>query len=116
MAMNDSLTVAEALAQAQLIDASLAAWEETAPRFVASLGGRDALARHSEMTCVGPVPRLDIDAWQGACTEWWERRLSETSPYAAPRVVNVAAPAADAPSEPAAAPAPRKSGWRIWSR
>jgi hypothetical protein len=112
------LTVAEALAQAQMIEASMAAWEETAPGVVASLGGRDALARHCEMTCIGPVPRLDVGTWQSASIEWWDRRQAEAgSPYAAPPREVAPCPTADVPvaAEPAAAP-PKRSRWRIFSR
>jgi hypothetical protein len=116
----DALTVGQALVQAQLIDASLAAWEQTAPHLVASLGGRDALARRSEMTCVGPVPRLDVETWQSASTEYAERRSHEQgSPYAAPAGMYEPGPPADpapqAPPAEASHRAPRAPQWRSWT-
>jgi hypothetical protein len=111
----EKLTVAEALAQAEMIDATLAAWGETAPEFVASLGGRDALARECEMTCIGPVPRLDAETWQGACVEWWNGRLAASGDrYAAPGGLHQAGPAADAPL--AESGRSQRTGWRIWRR
>jgi hypothetical protein len=113
------LSVADALAQAHLIDATLGAWEQTAPQVVASLGGRDALARRCEMTCIGPVPRLDVETWKRATLEWWERRQAEEgSPYAAPKGAHRhrPAPADDVPIVEPATTAPRRSLWRIFSR
>jgi len=114
---SERLTVAEALAQAQLIEESLAAWHETAPEFVASVGGRDGLARLSEMTCIGPVPRLDDLSWQRAAMEYTDRfergrrvRAAST-PIPALAVVE--------PEEPLVAPAPvlpKRSFWGFWSR
>jgi hypothetical protein len=118
MAKADALTVAEVLAKADLIDRALAAWEETAPHTVASLGGRDALARRSEMTCIGPVPRLDAATWERASREHEERRLyAAGNSYAAPPGMYEPGPAADAHADtplPPPAPAPRRSRWRIW--
>ena len=62
--MSEKLTVAEALARAEMIDRSLDAWQGTAPQGIAEMGGRDALADRCEMACFGPVPRLDHDEWQ----------------------------------------------------
>lgn len=67
---NDMLTVAEALQRAEMIDRNLDAFDETAPKAVAAMGGRDALSRSCEMTCVGPVPRIDADAWQAMSDEY----------------------------------------------
>lgn len=67
---NEPLTVAEALHRAELIDRNLASFEETAPQTVAAMGGRDALARRCEMTCIGPIPRIDADAWQAMSNEY----------------------------------------------
>ncbi|HTN84983.1 MAG TPA: hypothetical protein VL242_14895, partial [Sorangium sp.] len=64
------LSVAEALMRAEQIDAMLDAVQGTAPEAVEAIGGRDALARRSEMTCVGPVPRLDADEWQALSEEY----------------------------------------------
>lgn len=110
----DKLTVAEALAQANLIDLTLAAWEETAPHTVAQLGGRDALARLSHMTCIGPMPQLDEATWEQASREYEERRLHVAgNPYAAPPGMYVPQPVDDAPVSEAVAP-PRRKRWRIW--
>ncbi len=38
------------------------------------MGGRDALARRSEMTCIGPVPRLDAETWERMSQEYEGRR------------------------------------------
>ena len=48
--MSDKLTVAEALAKAEQIGVMLGAIHDTAPDAVEAMGGRDALARRSEMT------------------------------------------------------------------
>ncbi|MDO9007473.1 MAG: hypothetical protein Q7U80_04560 [Thiobacillus sp.] len=71
---NEKLTVAEALAKVNLIEATLDAFEQTAPETVAAMGGRDALAKCSEMTCIGPMPRLDAEAWEVMSREYEERR------------------------------------------
>lgn len=68
------LSVADALAQAELIESTLSAFEKTAPHAVKALGGRDALARMSDMTCIGPMPRLDQETWAGIFKEFQERR------------------------------------------
>ncbi|HWP19529.1 MAG TPA: hypothetical protein VNO84_10400 [Burkholderiaceae bacterium] len=72
--MSDKLSVAEALAKAEQIEVMLGAIEGTAPEAVAAMGGRDALARRSEMTCIGPVPRLDADEWERMSQEYEGRR------------------------------------------
>lgn len=72
--MSEKLTVAEALYSAQQIDAMLDAIHNTAPNAVQTMGGRDALARRSEMTCIGPVPRLDADEWERMSLEYQDRR------------------------------------------
>ena len=61
---SETLTVEEALLRAEQIDRNLDAFDETAPKAVAAMGGRDALARSCEMTCIGPIPRIDAEAWQ----------------------------------------------------
>jgi hypothetical protein len=71
---SESLSVAEALHQVAQIEGMLDAIEGTAPETVASLGGRDALARKSEMTCIGPVPRLDVETWERMSQEYEGRR------------------------------------------
>ncbi len=71
---SEKLTVAEALARAEMIDRSLDAWQGTAPQGIAEMGGRDALADRCEMTCVGPIPRIDADAWQAMSDEYEGRR------------------------------------------
>ena len=71
---SETLTVEEALLRAEQIDRNLDAFDETAPKAVAAMGGRDALARRSEMTCLGPVPRLDADEWERMSQEYEGRR------------------------------------------
>ena len=68
--MSEKLTVAEALERAEQIDRNLDAFDETAPQTVAAMGGRDALARSCEMTCIGPIPRIDADTWQAMSNEY----------------------------------------------
>ena len=72
--MSDRLSVAEALAKAEQIELMLGAIQGTAPEAVEAMGGRDALARRSEMTCIGPVPRLDADEWERMSLEYEARR------------------------------------------
>lgn len=72
--MSEKLTVAEALERAEQIDRNLDAFEQTSPKAVAAMGGRDALARSCEMTCIGPIPRIDADAWQAMSDEYEGRR------------------------------------------
>jgi hypothetical protein len=74
MAEAKKLSVAEALEHAELIEGTLDRFEETAPEAVRALGGRDVLAACSEMTCIGPMPRLDQDAWEKLSREYQERR------------------------------------------
>lgn len=68
--MSENLTVAEALHQAAQIEGMLDAIEGTSPDAVQAMGGRDALARRSEMTCIGPVPRLDAETWERMSQEY----------------------------------------------
>lgn len=68
--MSEKLTVAEALMRAEQIDVMLGAIEGTAPEAVAAMGGRDAVARRSEMTCLGPVPRLEQEEWERMSLEY----------------------------------------------
>ncbi len=72
--MSENLTVAEALHKATQIAAMLSAIQGTAPDAVQAMGGRDALARRSEMTCIGPVPRLDAETWERMSQEYEGRR------------------------------------------
>lgn len=72
--MSDRLSVAEALAKAEQIELMLGAIGGTAPEAVAAMGGRDVLARRSDMTCLGPVPRLDADEWERMSLEYEARR------------------------------------------
>ena len=64
-----ALSIAETLAELAKIDRSLVAFERTAPHAVAALGGRDALQAVSQMTCIGPIPRMDADQWQSLAAE-----------------------------------------------
>lgn len=68
--MSEKLTVTEALERAEQIDRNLNAFDKTAPQTVAAMGGRDALAQSCEMTCIGPIPRIDADAWQAMSNEY----------------------------------------------
>lgn len=72
--MSENLSVAEVVQRAAQIDAMLDAISGTAPDAVQAMGGRDALARRSEMTCLGPVPRLDADEWERMSQEYEGRR------------------------------------------
>lgn len=72
--MSENLTVAEVVERAAQIDAMLDAIKGTAPDAIQAMGGRDALARRSEMTCIGPVPRLDVDEWEQISQEYEGRR------------------------------------------
>lgn len=67
---SEMLTVEETLLRAEQIDRNLDAFDETAPQTVAAMGGRDALARSCEMTCIGPIPRIDADTWQAMSNEY----------------------------------------------
>lgn len=67
---SEKLTVAEALLRAEMIDRNMDAFEQTSPETVAAMGGRDALARSCEMTCIGPIPRIDAEAWQAMSDEY----------------------------------------------
>jgi hypothetical protein len=77
--MSENLTVAEALHQAAQIEGMLDAIEGTAPKTVAAMGGRDALARTSEMTCIGPVPRLDAATWERMSREYEGTRANAST-------------------------------------
>lgn len=68
--MSNNLSVADALRQVVQIEGMLDAIQETAPDTVAQMGGRDALIRKSEMTCIGPVPRLDTSEWERMSQEY----------------------------------------------
>lgn len=78
MAKSEGLSALEALEKVAAIEHTLDAWVETAPIAVQSFGGRDALARTSEMTCLGPVPRLDDADWEHASREYHYRRTYGT--------------------------------------
>ena len=53
-----------------MIDRNLDAFDKTAPKAVEAMGGRDALAQTCQMTCVGPIPRIDADTWQAMSNEY----------------------------------------------
>ena len=74
--MSERLTVAEALARAEMIDRSLDAGQGTAPQGIEEMGGRDAFADRCEMACFGPVPRLDCEEWQRLSLEYEDRRAN----------------------------------------
>lgn len=67
---SEKLTVAEALLRAEMIDRNMDAFEQTSPETVAAMGGRDALSGRCEMTCVGPIPRIEAEAWQAMSDEY----------------------------------------------
>lgn len=71
---SEGMSAAEALERVAVIESSLDACEQTAPGAVRTLGGRDALAQASEMTCIGPVPRLDEATWEHASREYQDGR------------------------------------------
>lgn len=62
--MSAGLTAADALAMLRKIDGSLDAFCDTAPLTVEAMGGRAWLREVSEVTCVGPVPRIDAALWE----------------------------------------------------
>lgn len=72
--MTEGLTAADVVQRAVQIDAMLDAIQDTAPDAVQSMGGRDALAQRSEITCIGPVPRLDAAEWERMSYEYEEKR------------------------------------------
>jgi hypothetical protein len=74
MPKSKTLSVEEALSLAEMTEATLSAFERTAPNAVRAMGGRDALARASEPTCIGPVPRLTVDEWAAMSDEYEETR------------------------------------------
>lgn len=69
-----ALTVGEALRLADMTEMNLDAFEATAPKAVAAIGGRDALARRCEDTCVGPLPRFSLDEWLAMSEEYEQNR------------------------------------------
>jgi hypothetical protein len=72
--MSRSLTVEELLDAAGKTEKNLSAFEATAPQAVERMGGRDALARLSQMTCVGPIPQLTVEEWCAMSEEYEESR------------------------------------------
>lgn len=67
---NKNLTVNEILQQAEMLDRNLDAFEQTAPKTVAALGGRDGLSKQCQLTCIGALPRLTQDAWAAMSAEY----------------------------------------------
>lgn len=74
------LSAREAMAELDRIDRAIAAYVETAPEAVEAMGGRAALRRIAEPTCVGPVPRFSVEEWSAVATEHAARR----APYSEP--------------------------------
>jgi len=74
MTNSKGLTAAEALGFIERTEQNLDAFERTAPKAVAAMGGRDALARRSEGSCIGPMPRLTVEEWCAMSDEYEERR------------------------------------------
>jgi hypothetical protein len=64
-----ALSITETLQVLAKIDASLASIERTAPSAFAAFGGRDAIQARSQMTCIGPIPRLTSEQWEMFATE-----------------------------------------------
>lgn len=58
------LSVRQVLAELDGIERSIGSYERGTPRAFEAFGGREALLRRSEATCVGPIPRLTNDEWQ----------------------------------------------------
>lgn len=66
------LSPAAALAALEVIDQAVDALVATAPRAVERLGGREAMLRRCQMTCIGPVPRLETSEWSALAEEHTE--------------------------------------------
>ena len=64
-----ALSVHDAMRALRMIEGSLDAIVATAPAAVAAMGGRDFIQRASQMTCIGPVPRLTIEQWAPMAAE-----------------------------------------------
>ena len=63
MESNKTLSVLDALRALEMIEGSLDAFVDSAPVAVEAMGGRDAIQKLSQMTCIGPVPRFSVDQW-----------------------------------------------------
>lgn len=74
------LSVAETLAELELIDASLDSVCATAPVFAEAFGGRDAVQVCSQMTCIGLVPRYPEAAWEAVAAEHAESQRLQPMP------------------------------------
>lgn len=57
------LSVKQVLAELDGIERSIGSYERGTPRAFKAFGGREALLRRSEATCVGPIPRLTNEEW-----------------------------------------------------
>lgn len=79
-AIKRGLTALEALAELVKIDRSLDAVCSTAPKAVAAMGGREALQSYSQMTCIGPVPRLSAEEWEPLSEEHAEGQRDAARP------------------------------------
>jgi hypothetical protein len=95
------LSPAQALLTLRKIEGSLDAYCATAPRTIASMGGRAALQHISQMTCIGPIPRLDAQQWERMSTEYFDAMRDAarqklglqpygSSPSSMPRTITVA--------------------------
>lgn len=71
---SEPLTAEQVLHQLAVIEQVPAIWQNTCPRFIEALGGPDELLRRSEMTCVGPIPRLTNEEWEKASREFQDNR------------------------------------------
>lgn len=65
----EGTSVADAIKALRLIETTLDNMCATAPRAVAEMGGRDAMRRACQMTCIGPVPRLSVEQWSAMAVE-----------------------------------------------
>lgn len=72
--MKQGTSVGDALRMLKMIDVGLDNVCATAPKTVAAIGGRDAIKRACEMTCVGPVPRIEPELWSAMAAEHVERQ------------------------------------------
>lgn len=84
------LTVAEALAALDGIDRCMDAYERTAPAAFEAFGGRLAMLAVSQVTCVGPVPRLNTHQWAPLAAEHavLQRDMASSRDFRMGRVVN----------------------------
>lgn len=103
------LSASDALHKLGLIEGALDAFCATAPRAVVEFGGREAIQRASQMTCIGPVPRLSIERWSRFAAEH-----ADTWKYGASNLVERARQGAEATDR--GSPSARGLGFGTLSR